>query len=166
MTQVLRQAINTLIWLQPYNYIIFVRRYFPKLYKHVTVLSVLARRIFGMIFLIISLAGIYFEQHVTHGPLSGGLYMLLFFVALTINEDLFKNKTPKLLLFLVHLIFPLFNTHFNEYRARQTSYRNRLPNGWFKLALYCLISIVLAYASYHFIERPFFKRNTKRAVLE
>lgn len=140
---------------------------FQKLYKHVTVLSVLARRIFGMIFLIISLAGIYFEQHVTHGPLSGGLYMLLFFVALTINEDLFKNKTPKLLLFFgdisysLYLIHTLMNTGLDK-RLTEIG----LPNGWFKLALYCLISIVLAYASYHFIERPFFKRNTKRAVLE
>ncbi|HFQ3986092.1 TPA: acyltransferase family protein [Enterobacter asburiae] len=138
---------------------------FQKAYSHIIIFPALARRIIGILLLISSISSVHFSQNITHGPLSGGLYMLFLFVALTINEDLFKNKTPKFALFLgdisysLYLIHTLMNSGLDK-RLTEIGF----PNGWLKFGLYCFISIILAYASYNYIEKPFFKKNAKHAV--
>lgn len=157
----LNLATNPIIFLFLYGVI------FQKVYHHVILLPAILRRALGLCLLITSIFCILFTQNISHSPLSGGLYMLFIFIAATINEDLFKNKTPKLALFFgdisysLYLIHTLMNSGLDK-RLTEIG----LPNGWFKFALYCLTSIVLACASYNYIEKPFFKNNTKRAILE
>ncbi|WP_284958534.1 acyltransferase family protein [Enterobacter cloacae] len=157
----LNMATNPIILLFLYGVI------FQKGYRHAMQLPAILRRTLGLCLLITSIVCIQFAQNVTHSPISGGLYMLFIFIAATINEDLFKNKTPKLILFFGDISYSLYLIHTLMNSGLDKRFTEiGLPNGWFKFALYCLISILLACASYTFIEKPFFKKNTKRAVLE
>lgn len=96
---------------------------------------------------------------VGHGVMISGWYLFILFVAIVLNDESISKYIPRSLVTLGEISFSLYLIH----SLMNNGIGNRLEkfgvaDGIPRFALSCVLSIILAYLSWRFIERKFIKK--------
>lgn len=95
-----------------------------------------------------------------HGMTMSGLYLSILFIAVVLNDELITKCIPSFFITLGEISFSLYLIHTLMNGGIGKRFEDiGVADGMPRFALSCVVSIVLAYFSYRFIERPVSRRK-------
>ncbi|QOV56270.1 acyltransferase (plasmid) [Serratia marcescens] len=95
-----------------------------------------------------------------HGMTMSGWYLSILFIAVVLNDELVTKCIPAFFITLGEISFSLYLIHTLMNGGIGKRFEDiGVADGMPRFALSCVVSIVLAYLSYRFIERPVSRRK-------